>query len=76
MIDNPLNRIKVKRGSDLPHAKLSEDDVALIRKLIAVREDLKRQASELTNAKIAEKFGMHVRSIDRIAGCESWTHVE
>ncbi|MCB1789423.1 MAG: hypothetical protein KDJ24_03930 [Gammaproteobacteria bacterium] len=76
MIDNPLNRIKVKRGSDLPHAKLSEDDVALIRKLIAVREDLKRQASELTNAKIAEKFGMHVRSIDRIAGGESWTHVE
>lgn len=75
MIDSPLNRLKVARGSQLPQAKLDEAAVALIRQLIAERDELKRQASELTNAKLAEKFGVHVRSIDRISAGESWGHV-
>ena len=75
MIDDPLNRTKVLRGSQLPQAKLTEADVLLIRQLIEHREDLRRQAAELTAKKIAEKFGVHVRTIDRISIGESWGHV-
>ena len=75
MIDDPLNRTKVKRGSELPWAKLNEDDVVLIRKLIVEREMLKAKARELTNAKIAEKFGVHVRTIDKISIGEIWGYV-
>jgi hypothetical protein len=75
MIDNPLNRLKVKRGSELPHAKLTESDVLLIRSLVEHREHLKDQARMLTNQRIAEKFGVHQRTIDRITAGESWNHV-
>jgi len=76
MIDDPLNKLKVKRGSDLPQARLNEEDVSFILQLIREREDLKARAKELTNTKIAEKFGVHFRTIDRISAGESWTHVD
>lgn len=75
MIDDPLNRTKAKRGSNLPQSKLTEDDVLIIRGIVDYREGLKAEISELTNAKIAEKFDIHVRTIDRITADESWTHV-
>lgn len=75
MIDDPLNRTKVKRGSELPWAKLTEDDVRLINELIAERNKLKAQLSALTNRAIAEKFGVHIRTIDSITGGWAWTHV-
>jgi hypothetical protein len=75
MKDDVLNRIKVNRGSDLPWAKLCESDVMMIRELVAERNYHKRQASALTNAKIAEKFGVHVRTIDRVTSGENWGHV-
>jgi hypothetical protein len=75
MIDSPLNRLYVKRGSQLPQAKLTEHDVCLIRKLIDEREAEKRRLAELTNAKLAEKFGVHVRTIDRISMGETWGHL-
>ncbi len=64
------------RGSALPWAKLDEHDAALIRALIRHRERLRREASELTNRKIAEKFGVHVSTIEKLASGETWTHVE
>lgn len=76
MIDNPLNRNRVKRGSDLPHAKLTEDDVRQIRGLIAYREELRARIAALTNRRIAQKFEVHHRTIDRISVGESWGHVE
>ena len=75
MKDDVLNRVKVKRGSDLPWSKLTEGDVAMIRELVAERNYHKRQAAELTNSKIAEKFGVHVRTIDRVTTGENWGHV-
>ena len=75
MIDDPLNRTKVRRGSQLPWAKLDEDDVRTIHQLVEHRDDLKRQASELSNAKIAEKYGVHVRTIEKITQGLGWTHV-
>ena len=75
MIDDPLNRLKVKRGEDLPHSKLNNQDIELIRGLVEERDRLKSELSGLTNSKIAEKFGVHVRTIDRVTTGESWIHV-
>lgn len=76
MIDCPLNRTKVKRGSELSWAKLDENDVANIRALIREREEYKCKAKSLTASKIAEKFDVHRRTIERITAGEVWTHVE
>jgi hypothetical protein len=75
MKDDVLNRTKVKRGSQLPWAKLTEDDVALIRAMVDEREATKARLRDVTNAKIAEKFGVHVRTIDRVTTGEGWGHV-
>lgn len=76
MIDDPMNRTKVKRGEDLPHSKLTEEDVRRIRDLMAERTLLYQRAADLSNRAIADKFGVHVRTIDRISTGESWGHVE
>lgn len=51
----------IKRGKDL-RTKLTADDVRLIRACVAERDYLRSQAAELSNAKLAEKFGVHERS--------------
>lgn len=76
MIDDPMNKLKVKRGSELPSAKLTEHDVILIRQLIEERRKLARKIKELSNKKIAEKFGVHLRTIDRVSNGETWRHVD
>ena len=75
MIDDPLNRTKVLRGSQLPWAKLTEADVVLIRQIVEEREDMKRQLRWMTNAALARKFGVHLRTIDRVVNGENWGHV-
>jgi hypothetical protein len=75
VIDCPLNRNKVKRGSQLSWSKLNESDVASILSLVEYRDKLKRELAEMTNAKIAEKFDVHVRTIDRVTTGENWSHV-
>jgi ribosome-binding protein aMBF1 (putative translation factor) len=75
MKNDVLNRTKVKRGSELPWSKLTDDDVRLIRELVAERDYHRRQAAALTNEKIADKFGVHVRTIDRVTSGENWGHV-
>ena len=75
MKDDPLNRLKVKRGSQLPWAKLDESKVAEINALVAKRDELKRELKQLTNAKIAERYGVHQRTVDRVVTGENWGHV-
>ena len=75
MIDDPLNCTKVKRGEQLPHAKLTNDDVRNIRALIDHREELKRQASLLSNKRLAEKYDVHQRTIEKLSSGFSWSHV-
>lgn len=76
MKDDPLNRLRVKRGSELPHAKLDETDVREIWRLVNEREHLLRAASRRTNARIAEMYGVSKRTIDRITAGETWGHVQ
>ena len=75
MIDDPLNRTKVARGSQLPQSKLHESDVVLIRQIVADRERTKQQLKYVTNAALARKFGVSQNTIDRITCGESWGHV-
>ena len=75
MIDDPLNRTKVKRGSQLPQSKLSEDDVRLIRLLLEDRNKLREELKSLSNRAIGEKFGVKACTIDRISSGGGWAHV-
>ncbi len=75
MRDDPLNRLRVRRGSQLPWAKLNEEKVAEINALIERREELKRELRDMTNAKIAARYGVHQRTIDRVTAGENWGHV-
>jgi hypothetical protein len=77
MIDDPLNRLKVKRGSELPWAKLTEDDVRFCRELHEQGRRQIRQALEYCTAKaLAEKFAVHKRTMEKVLSGESWGHVE
>ena len=76
MKDDPLNRTKVKRGMDLPQAKLTDSDVLMIRELVCRRDELKKKAADLTNRKLAEKFDVHIRTIDKITAGGAWGHVQ
>ena len=76
MIDDPLNRIKVKCGSQLPQSKRTEKDVQEIFDMVRQRNELKRKLSRLTNRSIAEMYGVHQRTIDKVVQGNGWTHVE
>lgn len=76
MIDVPMNRWKVRRGSELPWAKLDEHAVRTIRAEIRRREELRLELRGLTNAALATRYGVHERTIDRISAGEGWCHVE
>ena len=76
MIDDPLNRLNVLRGSALPQSKLTEEKVREIWQIVARRNALKAELSGMTNQAIANRYGVHIRTIDRVTALESWGHVE
>jgi hypothetical protein len=75
MRDDALNRLKVKRGSQLPWAKLDEAKVREILAVVRWRKALQARLKECTNQALADRYGMHRRSIDRITAGEAWIHV-
>lgn len=54
-----------KRGSELAHAKLSEQDV------IAILRNVRGQTAK----QLAEHFGVHFRTIEKVRAYETWAHV-
>ena len=75
MIDDCLNRTKVKRGSELSWSKLTEDDVRLINAAVDERNRLRMEAKQLSNKSLADKFGVSLRTMDRVTSGETWGHV-
>ncbi|GHB30778.1 hypothetical protein [Salinicola rhizosphaerae] len=75
MKDDALNRLSVRRGSELPWAKLDEAKVAEINAIVEHRNALKRELREITNAKLAARYGVHLRTIDHVTTGENWGHV-
>ena len=64
----------VRRGLELPQAKLMPLDVAEIRSAARQRQSLRSYiASNLSNAALAKKFGVHERTIEKILSRETWS---
>ena len=75
MIDDPLNRLKVKRGSELPHAKLDEAKIEYIHSVVAKRNALRATLAKMTNKALAQELDVHERTVDKVVAGYSWGHV-
>jgi len=73
--DDPLHRLRFKRGEQLSHNKLTARDVKWIREQVEERERLRHEANKMSNAKLAEKLGVHQRTVDRVISYQNWSHV-
>ena len=72
----PRAREWVRRGQDLPHARLSEEDIKEIRSAVAQRESLRSHIRQtLSNAALASRFGVHPRTIEKVVQRETWIHI-
>lgn len=64
------------RGERLPQAKLTEGAVLEIRAAQLEREAQRRRiAEELSNAALAKRFGVHVRTVEMVLQRDSWAHL-
>ena len=52
--------------------KLTVDQVAEIRAAVELREQLRQRAKRLRNSELAKRYGVSVRSIDRISAGDGW----
>lgn len=65
----------MKKGSEHYRAKLTEDDVRLIRDAVEHRRGLLAEANKLSDKNLAEKMGVTRSAIGRIAYGNAWSHV-
>lgn len=65
------------RGADLPQSKLDNAAVAEIRQSVKKREDLRAHIRDsLSNDALAKRFGVHIRTIEKVVGYGSWRQVK
>lgn len=65
-----------KRGMELPQSKLTPLEVDAIRSAARQRESLRKHIREnLSNQALADYFGVHVRTIEKVLQGFSWGHV-
>ena len=65
-----------KQGFDLPQTKLPEKAIRQIREAQEKREELRRQINEtLSNAALARKWCVHIRTIEKVLSFETGRHV-
>lgn len=70
-----MKAINPQRGADRWNAKLTEDDVRLIRALVDERAMHLAEARKLTDAVIAEKFEIHPNTVRKIIDGAAWGHL-
>ena len=64
------------RGQELPQSKLTDLDVLAIRAAKKERERLlKLIRDEYSNAALAVRFDVHVRTIEKVTSYNSWAHL-
>ena len=64
-----------KRGADLPQSKLDAESATLIRELHAYKvAEVKRLNETLSAEGLSKKFGVHVRTIEKVLRYEIWKH--
>lgn len=64
------------RGEKHYRAKLTDDDVRLLRACDVERREHLRKAKELSSEKMAEKFNVSKRAIEAIYYGQAWNHVD
>jgi len=64
------------RGTDLPQSKLTPEQVPAIRSAATQRENLRQYIRDnLSNEALAEQYGVHRRTIEKVLSGDSWSHV-
>ena len=64
------------RGQELPQTKLMDLDVVEIRSAARQRAALRQHIRDnLSNEALAAKFGVHVRTIEKIMQHDTWSHI-
>ena len=64
------------RGLDLPQTKLVPEDVIAIREAVEKREELRQYIKQnLSNEALAERFNVHVRTIEKAMRYETHRQV-
>jgi len=64
------------RGERLPQAKLTDGAVLEIRAAQHEREKQRRRiADELSNEALARRFGVHVRTVEKVLQRDTWAHL-
>jgi ethanolamine ammonia-lyase small subunit len=65
-----------KRGEDLPQSRLTDADVKAIKEACQRRADLREWiADNLSNEALARKYGVHIRTVERITQLKGWIHI-
>lgn len=65
-----------KRGRELPHSKLSEKAVTEIMSAVRQRDKLRQYINDnLSNEALAKRHGVALRTLEKVTGFNSWTHV-
>lgn len=70
-----MNAANHSRGESHYRAKLTNDDVRLIREAAEYRRKLIAEAASLSDANLAEKFGVSKSAIGRVLYSGAWGHV-
>ncbi len=64
------------RGQELPQSKLLDIDVHGIKSAVRQRENLRKHiADNLSNKSLAKTYNVHIRTIEKIVQCHTWSHV-
>ncbi len=64
-----------KRGTELPHAKLTEQATIEIRALHAAKQHaIEILNREFSSVGLAKKYGVHYRTIERVLQRNGWVH--
>ena len=56
--------------------KLTPDQIREIRESVRLRDELKARASRMSNSAIADRLGVHVRTIEQIVGGYTYAWVD
>jgi len=56
--------------------KLTPAAIIEIREAVRLREELRKRASRLSNAALAERYGVHIRTIDKAVTGDTWASVQ
>jgi DNA invertase Pin-like site-specific DNA recombinase len=71
-----VSRSDALRGNENATRKLTEDDVRLIRELSEQgRAEIQRIYATCTAKALAEKFGVHKRTVEKVLRYETWKAV-